>query len=285
MASNSFNNKEKGTKKDIILTVAMSVGIIAICVSGFFIVKILLDYRAGKEIYDSLRENVFKEEDFLKHSDTQRFGEKGDSDGESKTDEDSWSPEMVVCRSVARLQKEVNPDVVGWIEFDNKEIGISYPIMKGEDDNEYLKTTYAGDSNSAGSIFMEAANTADFQDFHTIIYGHNMKNGTMFGKLKKYREEDFYEENQYFTVYTADEVYRYRIFAYYDVPADGRVYDIYFESGNERQELIYYMIQESYLDSDILPAITDKIMTLSTCTTTGNRFVINAVRVGEQSVE
>ena len=131
---------------------------------------------------------------------------------------------------------------------------------------------------------MEALNRPDFQDSHTIIYGHNMKNGSMFGKLKKYKTEDFYDMNQYFTIYTADRVMRYQIFAYYDISQYGDVYDIYFEDAKELGQMISNMQKRSYISTKIPVGTGDKIITLSTCSTEDNRFVVNAVRVSETDV-
>ena len=97
--------------------------------------------------------------------------------------------------------KELNPDCIGWIRFEN--IDISYPIMQGEDNEYYLKHTFEGQAVTAASIFMDANNHADFSDQNTFIYGHNMKDKTMFGKLNNYKDEEFYKENPYFYIYNA----------------------------------------------------------------------------------
>ena len=178
--------------------------------------------------------------------------------------------------AIGRL-KEQNEDVIGWITFDNMEL--SYPIMQGEDNDYYLKHTFSGETNSAGSIFMEAANSSDFEDCHTIIYGHNMRNLSMFGQLKKYKTEEFYEDHQYFTIYTEDRVYRYRIFAYYDISEFGDIYTVGFEPDGEFQTFIDDMMRRSYYDTGVRADKQDKVITLSTCSTTGKRFVINAKRI------
>lgn len=92
--------------------------------------------------------------------------------------------------------KELNPDCIGWIRFEN--INISYPIMQGEDNEYYLKHTFEGQAVTAASIFMDANNHADFSDQNTFIYGHNMKDKTMFGKLNDYKDEEFYKEIRIF---------------------------------------------------------------------------------------
>ena len=84
--------------------------------------------------------------------------------------------------------KAENPDVIGWIRFDNQdELGINYPILYSGDNQKYLRTDLHGNSHIAGCIFLEGLNKSDFSDYYNIIYGHNMNDGSMFGSLKKYR--------------------------------------------------------------------------------------------------
>lgn len=103
----------------------------------------------------------------------------------------------------------VNPDIVGWIFAEG--VDISYPVLQGSDNEYYLKHTLEGDYNFAGSIFMDYQNEPDLSDCNTIIYGHNMKNGSMFGSLKKYSNEDAYAVDPYFWILTPDANYRYEI--------------------------------------------------------------------------
>ena len=86
--------------------------------------------------------------------------------------------------------KEINSDVVAWIRFENPE-KISYPVVAGIDNDVYLTKTFEGNYNSSGTLFTDMNNSGDFRDRNTFIYGHNMKNGSMFGQLRKYQEEKF----------------------------------------------------------------------------------------------
>lgn len=175
--------------------------------------------------------------------------------------------------------KMINSEVVGWIQFDN--IDLSYPILQASDNDKYLHETMEGTASSSGSIFLEAENNPDFQDAHTIVYGHNMKNLSMFGKLKKYKTEDFYEGNEYFTIYTPDAAYRYQIFSYRDVPVTSDVYTVGYSADEVFQTFINEMISSSYYDTGVDVTKDDKVVTLSTCSTTGNRFVVHAVLIDQ----
>ena len=106
-----------------------------------------------------------------------------------------------------------------------------------------------------------------------------------FGSLKKYKTEDFYKDHQFFTIYTSECAYRYQIFAYYDVPETDEVYTVGFAPDETFQKFIDKMKQKSYDDTGVNVTKDDHIMTLSTCSTTGKRFVVHAVRIGELALE
>ena len=103
--------------------------------------------------------------------------------------------------------------------------------------------------------------------------------------MKKYKTEDFYKDHQFFTIYTSECAYRYQIFAYYDVPETDEVYTVGFAPDETFQKFIDKMKQKSYDDTGVNVTKDDHIMTLSTCSTTGKRFVVHAVRIGEHALE
>lgn len=240
--------------------------------SGVYLGSVFLEYGKGTKEYDDLQQKVFaQKEESDTHGDEQNY-ETDAGESESAV----YEEDLQIMQAISTL-KEDNEDVIGWITFDNMKL--SYPIMQREDNEYYLNHTFSGEVNSAGSIFMEAANSSDFEDMHTIIYGHNMKNLSMFGQLKKYKTEEFYEEHQFFTVYTDEHAYRYQIFAYYDIAETGDVYMIGFGPDKEYREFVNKMRRRSYYDTGLEVTEQDKVITLSTCSTEGNRFVVNAKRI------
>ena len=108
---------------------------------------------------------------------------------------------------------EMNSDVVGWIRFDEPS-EINYPVVQGRDNEEYLKRTFEANTNKLGTLFVDVNNPGDFSGRNTFIYGHNMKNGSMFAQLLKYKNDSFYKEHPYFYIYTPDgKVRTYEIFS------------------------------------------------------------------------
>lgn len=198
---------------------------------------------------------------------------------------DWWATDVKV--EFDKLKAE-NPDVIGWIRFDNQdELGINYPILYSGDNQKYLRTDLHGNSHIAGCIFLEGLNKSDFSDYYNIIYGHNMNDGSMFGSLKKYKDDGFWKENQYFTVYSETTAYRYRIFSYEDAVNDGDVYKVGYQPGEEYQKFIDQMIKDSDVDTGVKPQTSNKILTLSTCTGNGysKRLAIHAVCVDAQTTD
>ncbi|MFR2745653.1 MAG: class B sortase [Roseburia hominis] len=154
-------------------------------------------------------------------------------------------------------------------------------MLYSGDDETYLHTDLYGNASKSGCIFMEGNNVPDFNDCHTILYGHNMKNGSMFGSLKQYKNDGFYEKNAYFTVFTEDAAYRYQIFTYSDVPEDSDVYTTGYLPDETFDGFLTELLKSSYKDTGVAVGKDDKVLTLSTCSGDGLRFVVHAVRVDE----
>ena len=178
---------------------------------------------------------------------------------------------------------EQNEDIYAWIVVPGTQV--DYPLLQSGTDNYYLDYNLDHSKGYPGCIYTNQCNRKDFSDYNTVLYGHNMKNLSMFGSLKKYKTGDFYKDHQFFTIYTSECAYRYQIFAYYDVPETDEVYTVGFAPDDTFQKFIDKMKQKSYDDTGVNVTKDDHIMTLSTCSTTGKRFVVHAVRIGEHALE
>ena len=177
----------------------------------------------------------------------------------------------------------MNKEVVGWIRFDNPD-KISYPIVKGTDNDKYLKTTVEGKRNAAGSIFMDANNAADFTHKNTFIYGHNMKNGSMFGQLRKYKSFDFYKENPYFYIYTPDgKEVKYQVYAVCIVEDTSESYNKFYENDDAYLKYLQYIKNIARYDTGVKVTAQTQLVSLSTCTnvTETQRLLVHGVKVEE----
>lgn len=181
---------------------------------------------------------------------------------------------------VAALQL-VNPDVLGWIYI--PDTVISYPLLQTDERDEYLYKAWNGSKNDSGSIFLEKSNHRDFSDFNTIIYGHLMANGTMFGALKQYADKVFCDRHPCIYIATETQIYEYRVFAAYEADVKSDTYRLYFEDDTRKQSALDSYTNRSVLQGLPVPTVEDSILTLSTCMGTGTyqtRWVVQAVRSG-----
>lgn len=184
--------------------------------------------------------------------------------------------DALAAMDFAALQ-EVNSEVLGWILIPGTQL--SYPLLQGEDNSKYLNTTWRGTRSSVGAIFLECASSADFSDFNTIIYGHRMRNGSMFGSLKHYAGQAYWEDHPY--VYITDEngCKTYAVFDAYEVGLTEPTYQLGGFDEEGRQTFLDFCVGQSVIETGIVPTTEDHILTLSTCTGNGHetRWVVQAV--------
>lgn len=192
-------------------------------------------------------------------------------------DEPSEGPDIPVDFDTL---KEMNPDIYAWITIAGT--SIDYPILQDPEDNSYYLTHGADRSEStSGAIYTELFNSTDFEDPNTVIYGHDMQDGSMFRDLLEYRDRTFFDANREVLIYTPDAVRHYRIFAAY-------VYDDrhLLRSFDFTDETVYrhYLEQvfairdmNACIDTSMEVGTEDKIITLSTCYGNQDRYLVQAV--------
>lgn len=257
--------KKKKTVGDHILTIVLIVAICIFCYAAFNLYHIYTEYKKEPMNIQHFRMAV---------TERVRPGGRDRSAGEQPV-----APVSIGFDSL----RSINEDVIGWIYMEALP-EISYPVVQGEDNNFYLHQTYEKNYNFAGTIFIDYENKRDFSDCNTLVYGHNMKNGSMFGMLKKYRaDETLYNTSKYFWILTPEKDYRYEIIAAYTTSVNSDTYTLFKGPGKEFLEYEKKMFQNSEIRIDATASeanVKDKIVTLSTCT--GNqatRFVVQGKRV------
>ena len=180
----------------------------------------------------------------------------------------------------AALQ-EVNSDVMGWILIPYTRI--SYPLVQGSDNAYYLNHTWKKTSSSVGSIFLECQNSSSLGDFHTIVYGHRMRNGSMFASLKYYDQQSYWEAHPRVYIMNKAGMYTYEIFSAYEAGVTEDTYRLGFGGDTQKQAFLDFCVEKSVISTGIVPTVEDRILTLSTCTGRGHetRWVVQAVLVEE----
>lgn len=155
-----------------------------------------------------------------------------------------------------------NEDIVGWIYSEGT--SINYPIVQSSDNDYYLRRMLDGSYNTAGSIFMDYRNSSDLTDSNTIIYGHNMKNGSMFGTLKEYRNQEYYDNHPIIYYITPEQTYEVQLVTGYVTNPWSNTYNIP-QTTEEQDELFEEMSSQSTFESDSSFEEGDNLITLSTC--------------------
>lgn len=170
--------------------------------------------------------------------------------------------------------KMINEDIFAWIKVPGT--NISYPILQSYDNEYYLYRLMDRKWNNSGSIYLDYRNTQDFSDIHSIIYGHHMKNGTMFAGLIEYKDQSFYEEHPSFYIITPEKKIQINVFAAYNILPPAYTWQMEFDNDADYQAWISATIEASSFIPKMIPTIEDRVITLSTCdyNQADERFVV-----------
>ena len=168
------------------------------------------------------------------------------------------------------------PDVVAWIYC--PDTIIDYPIMQAKNNEKYLRTLPNGTWNIAGTLFMDYRNAKDFSDSNSIIYGHDMKNDSMFGTLPDYSSQKYYEANPHWYLLTPTADYKIELIAGYVTHSTSEAYSIP-GTQEEKEKLIQTAFSKSDFTADVEIAENENLITLSTCSYEYNnaRYVLVGV--------
>lgn len=203
---------------------------------------------------------------------------------EAPKGESSQTESPKEARAQFKALLDVNPDVVGWLRIANT--AIDYPVVQGKDNAYYLNRNYKGEESSAGSIFLDFRNDIGRAQPNTVIYGHRMKDGSMFGDLNKFQKEDFIGKNLTFQYDTLYHSYRAEIFSVYPATADLNYIQTGFENEQEYASFLQTLRERSLYKTDTVLGTEDRILTLSTCDYTldpaKGRLVIHAKLIEQE---
>ncbi len=177
----------------------------------------------------------------------------------------------------------LNSDFVGWLYIPG--ISLSYPMVLGTDNDYYLTHTFQKEENKSGALFLDQVTANPFEDYNTIVHGHNMKDGSMFAKLKNfYQNTRTYANDPYFYVYTEGKSYKYLIFSYYVTQNTSDTYQIPMAEQSYQEYKQYALNCAAYKNVEGIPD-SAPIVTLSTCygaNYTDLRLVVHGILVATQ---
>lgn len=229
----------------IIRGIAICICAAVMLISGIKLCQLLLEYHTASSAYESTAEIAIVEAPVLSASD---------------------APDNAFVAPFAvdfELLRQTNEDVIGWIYCDGTII--NYPIMQGDQTYYYLEHLFDGSYNKSGSITLDSRCDTDFADNHTLIYGHNMKNGSMFASLKKYSSQQYYDEHPVMWIFTPEEAYVLELVAGYVTSAEAsRDFDLSL-SGDELAAYLSSAQSRSTFVSSIPIDSVEHLVTLVTC--------------------
>ena len=159
--------------------------------------------------------------------------------------------------------REINPDVIGWLYYEDTII--DYPVVQGENNEMYLSMLFDRTWGGCGTLFADCVTEAPFRQFNTIVYGHHMKDGTMFACLKELRDPEYCAEHPKLKLITPEGVFDLEIWAFLNEPADSGVYVTNISSKDDRQNYIDLVEDLADYTTDVKVSTKDRLVMLSTC--------------------
>lgn len=252
MKSNTFSVilkvwKQKGgiCVKKAIYHILLLLCILIFCVSAWKLYGYYRSYKQAKDTYDEIRQENVKT---LKNERKINF----------------------------KKLKTKNPDIVGWVYAEGTRI--DYPIVCGKDNEEYLHKDFNKKKSSSGTIFLDHNCNKNFTSDNNIIYGHHMKNGTMFADLLKFREDSFLKKHHTIVLYTPKKTIHLKVISAYATKAQAQM-PVNFAKDQEKQDYIYKIKQMSEPSIKQSKTKFQHIYTFVTCSyeKEDNRTYVHAV--------
>lgn len=249
--------KNKKKSKSNLFLIVLEIFCVAVFIyAAIQLYSIFQDYHRASEEYDSLAEQVVTVET------TEDSAEEVEEEEVSVLDlpYDYEVPTYDVDLAAVKAQ---NADTVGWIILPDSKI--NYPIVKSKDNTEYLTTTFEGQTANSGAIFMDMYCENDFSNDNTVIYGHNMKNGSMFRALNNMTDKEYFWRHHIFCIDTGNGFENYEVISCYEtVETDLSSWQISFESLEAYETWLKSIVKRCNYDC-VDYDVNKKTITLSTC--------------------
>ena len=264
--------KKKG-KRRMVAAVALALCVALVAASGYMLAQEAGQYTEGASTYEKLTEFVG---DPQPRSDKEtKDGKEAQEDGNTQED-GALAPSRLPAVDFDSLL-EVNPDIRAWLVCEGT--GINYPVTQAEDNSYYLKRLYDGTRNKAGCLFIDYENEP-FNDRNTIIYGHNLLDGSMFSKLAGYREQAYFDAHPDILLVTPDGGYIVEVFAAFvakpgEAGSDTSPWLISWEDDAVFAAWLESVQGRSLVQTGVSLEPDDQVLTLSTCVNNGrDRFLV-----------
>lgn len=259
--------KVKKSVSDIIRYIIMTVAVIVFCYSAFMLIKIYWGYKQGNDIYKSINQSVLATVESNSSSD------------------DNMDDDQLPFKYDHNALLGINSEGIGYLYIPS--ISLQLPLVQGTDNDYYLTHTFNKTYNGAGTLFEDYRIDDKLDATNVIIYGHNMKNGSMFAGLSKYLTASFCATtgNDIFYIYTENSLREYQIFSTYISEPVSDTYTYNFGSLSSLEVYASTMKGLSSYNMDVDVSNATQVITFSTCTADGSqRIIVHGTFIGESTL-
>jgi sortase B len=244
--------------------------VIILIIAGRTLINFYISYRTSSKVYTDAVDTYQNVNNSDENSSDKNNADKNDADAITDTADKTVTAVSALDAEVPDINidfegiQKKNPDVVAWIY--SEDTVINYPIVQGDDNDFYLTHMWNKTEEKHGAIFMDSAQQAGFADANIFIYGHHMKDGTMFASLQKYQDQTYYDEHPVMWIFTPDHTYRLVLYSAYTTSGnDSDTYTIHRGTGASYKEYLDRQISKSNFTPQVKPTENDKVLVLSTC--------------------
>lgn len=260
---------ESGRRARILRTVIFAVLLCVFLLSLYKVGKYYLDRYSANKAYTELRQNL----DSVQLPPADTFPAASSQPQALPEEQPEEEPQRIVSMDFTGLQ-QINPEVIAWIYSDGTPI--DYPVLHTLDNEFYLSHLYDGKTNSRGSVFMDCGNSCIDTDTNPVLYGHRMRDGSMFASLGQYKSQDYYEKHPVMMLYTPEGDYTVELFCGTVMDANETFVQFNFADDEEFLDYVAKFTARSTFRSEVKPEPGDRIITLCTCTyeTVNSRYVV-----------
>ena len=251
---------KKGKTMQAVLLVLLLFALVVAGYSGFYLWKYYHEYLEDRELYEDLRDEILQTPEL--ETDTESVSVSDTRKKRHKTSE-SEIPFDVDWDEL----KDINEDIIGWVYFTGLP-QISYPVLQAKDNDYYVHRTYdlSSSDSKAGSIFMDYRMAGDFSSPYSVIYGHNVRDGSMLSDLAQLKDQDLYNKEPYFWILTPDGNYRYQIFSIFQCHRSADVFQRSFDCwGEDFSKWLSELKLRNSMQGDVKLKEYGHVVVFSTC--------------------
>ena len=274
------------SKKGVLIAVIVICALVALGACGFLVYK-TINSDAGEQTYDNIASSFASNLDAEKTTAAQEETTARPAETKvTKPEVDTDTTENPV--NLAELSA-MNPDIYAWIYI--PDTNVNYPVAQSdEDDNFYLEHDVYKNYSFPGTIYSQACNSLSFNDRVTVLYGHNMLNGSMFATLHNFSDETFFNEHPYFYIYTADRKLTYEVVSAFEYDSRHIMNSFDFKDDAVFQDWLDEAKSPRSVNSNVRDSVNlsldSKLVVLSTCLNYGDgRYLVQGVLVNDEKTE